>query len=106
MALDIENTQKEALKEINNLKKTNEAIDSLDKQKGIDSLINSTESIKEEGGNILQYFLDLLQTLGGQSAITNLRKKMAKSTEKLYLKSYYSLSIVISTLPYRLLTHL
>jgi hypothetical protein len=83
MALDIENTQKEALKEINNLKKTNEAIDSLDKQKGIDSLINSTESIKEEGGNILQYFLDLLQTLGGQSAIKNLRKKMAKSTEKL-----------------------
>ena len=69
MAQDIGNTKKDGLSGIQNLTNTKDAIESLDKEAKLNSLMSSLDSVSanvEEGeGNMIQYFMDLLQNLGG-----------------------------------------
>ena len=80
MALDIGNSKKEGLQKLQNLKNTNDAIDSLNKETAIGSLMNSVDSV-EEDSNMLDYFLDLLQVTGGPDVIKKLRSKVSKLSE-------------------------
>ncbi len=83
MAQDISDSKLKGLEGIQNLQNTNDAIESLNEQSNIDSLMNSMESVQEEGSNMLTYFLDLIKTLGGNEAITSLREKLGKETNSI-----------------------
>tara|TARA_R110002051_G_scaffold323438_3_gene417050 strand:- start:3768 stop:5672 length:1905 start_codon:yes stop_codon:yes gene_type:complete len=80
MAQDISDSKLKGLEGVQNLQNTNDAIDSLKEKNNTDSLMNSMDSVQEEGGNMLTYFLDLIKTLGGNEAITSLREKLGKET--------------------------
>ncbi len=83
MAKDISDSKLKGLEGIQNLQNTNDAIDSLKESEGINSLMNSMDSVEEKGANMLNYFLDLIKTLGGNEAITSLRKKLGQGTNGL-----------------------
>jgi|15BtaG_2_1085339.scaffolds.fasta_scaffold00679_6 hypothetical protein len=80
MAEDINDSKKKGLDGIQNLTNTKDAIESLDKDTKLDSLMSSLDSAEtnaEEGeGNMLQYFMDLLQNLGGNESVKKVRKKI------------------------------
>lgn len=82
MAEDIGNTKKEGLKGIQNLTNTRDAIESLDADAKLSSLMSSLDSVGanvEEGeNNMIQYFMDLLQNLGGDESVKKVRKKIVK----------------------------
>ena len=82
MAQDIGNTKKKGLDGIQNLTNTKGAIESLDKESKLNSLMSSLDSVSanvEEGeGNMIQYFMDLLQNLGGDESVKKVRKKISK----------------------------
>ena len=82
MAQDIGNTKKDGLNGIQNLTNTKDAIESLDKEAKLNSLMSSLDSVSanvEEGeGNMIQYFMDLLQNLGGDESVKKVRKKVTK----------------------------
>ena len=82
MAQDIGNTKKKGLDGIQNLTNTKEAIESLDKESKLNSLMSSLDSVSanvEEGeGNMIQYFMDLLQNLGGDESVKKVRTKISK----------------------------
>ena len=81
MAQDIGNTKKDGLSGIQNLTNTKDAIESLDKEAKLNSLMSSLDSVSanvEEGeGNMIQYFMDLLQNLGGDESVKKVRKKIS-----------------------------
>mgnify|MGYP003146068655 FL=1 len=81
MAQDIGNTKKDGLNGIQNLTNTRDAIESLDKEGKLNSLMSSLDSVSanvEEGeGNMIQYFMDLLQNLGGNESVKKVRKKIS-----------------------------
>lgn len=81
MAQDIGNTKKDGLNGIQNLTNTKDAIESLDKEAKLNSLMSSLDSVSanvEEGeGNMIQYFMDLLQNLGGDESVKKVRKKIS-----------------------------
>ena len=81
MAQDIGNTKKDGLNGIQNLTNTRDAIESLDKEGKLNSLMSSLDSVSanvEEGeGNMIQYFMDLLQNLGGDESVKKVRKKIS-----------------------------
>ena len=79
MPADIGNSKKEGLQKLQNLKSTNDAIDSLNKQDELGSLMNSVDSTEAEDANMLDYFLDLLQITGGPDVVKKLRSKTAKT---------------------------
>jgi len=81
MAADIQNSKNEGLKKLQNLKNTNDAIDSLKKENDLSTLMGSFDSTQADDNNMLDYFLDLLQITGGPDVITKLRKKTAKLSE-------------------------
>jgi len=83
MAVDVENSKTEGLKKLQNLKSTNDAIDSLNKLDGLNTLMSSIDSTKTEDSNMLDYFLDLLQIVGGPDVVKKLRSKTAKVTDSL-----------------------
>jgi len=82
MAQDIGDTKKKGLEGIQNLTNTKDAIESLDKDAKLGSLMSSLDSVSanvEEGeGNMIQYFMDLLQNLGGDDSVKKVRKKISK----------------------------
>ena len=80
MAEDINNSKKEGLQKLQNLKNTNDAIDSLNKESKLGTLMNSVDSVESEDSNMLDYFMDLLQVVGGADVINKLKSKMAKQT--------------------------
>ena len=73
MAEDINDSKKKGLDGIQNLTNTKDAIESLDKDAKLSSLMSSLDSVGanvEEGeGNMIQYFMDLLQNLGGNESV-------------------------------------
>ena len=81
MAADVQNSKNEGLKKLQNLKNTNDAIDSLKKENDLSTLMGSFDSTQADDNNMLDYFLDLLQITGGPDVITKLRKKTAKLSE-------------------------
>lgn len=83
MAVDVENNKKEGLKKLQNLKNTNDAIDSLKKSDELNTLMSSIDATKKEDSNMLDYFLDLLQITGGPDVVKKLRRKTAKLTGSL-----------------------
>lgn len=80
MAQDIGNTKKEGLNGIQNLTNTKDAIESLDKESKLGTLMSSLDSVSanvEEGENdMITYFMDLLKNLGGDESVKKLRKKI------------------------------
>ena len=80
MPQDINNSKKEGLQKLQNLKNTNDAIDSLNKESKLGTLMNSVDSVETEDSNMLDYFMDLLQVVGGSDVINKLKSKMAKQT--------------------------
>lgn len=81
MAIDVENTKKEGLKKLQNLKNIDDALYSLKKENKLNTLMSSLEPpTNEEDSNMLDYFLDLLQVSGGPEVMQKLRAKTAKLT--------------------------
>jgi len=82
MAQDIGNTKKEGLNGLQNLTNTRDAIESLDEDAKLSTLMSSLDSVsanvEEDEGNMLQYFTDLLKNLGGDESVNKLRKKIVK----------------------------
>jgi hypothetical protein len=82
MTEDIGNSKKKGLEGIQNLTNTRDAIESLEQDDKLGSLFSSLDSVSanvEEGeNNMIQYFMDLLQNLGGDDAVKKLRSKIVK----------------------------
>ena len=76
MAEDSQNSKKKIFSKIQNLGNIGKAIDSMDEQKKMQSSMASFGSVDTKDNNMLDYFMDLIQLVGGKDAVTRVKKKV------------------------------
>jgi hypothetical protein len=76
MAEDSQNSKKKIFSKIQNLGNVGKAIDSMDAQKKMQASMGSFGSVDTKDNNMLDYFMDLIQMVGGKDAVTRVKKKV------------------------------
>ena len=76
MAEDSQNSKKKIFSKIQNLGNIGKAIDSMDEQKKMQASMASFGSVDTKDNNMLDYFMDLIQLVGGKDAVTRVKKKV------------------------------
>ena len=76
MAEDSQDSKKKIFSKIQNLGNIGKAIDSMDEQKKMQASMASFGSVDTKDNNMLDYFMDLIQLVGGKDAVTRVKKKV------------------------------
>ena len=76
MAEDSQDSKKKIFSKIQNLGNLGKAIDSMDEQKKMQASMGSFGSVDTKDNNMMDYFMDLIQLVGGKDAVTRVKKKV------------------------------
>ena len=76
MAEDSQDSKKKIFSKIQNLGNLGKAIDSMDEQKKMQASMGSFGSVDTKDNNMLDYFMDLIQLVGGKDAVARVKKKV------------------------------
>ena len=76
MAQDIQDSKKKGLKKLQNAANFAKAQASIKLEDRLQAAMGQFDSLKDQGANLIPYFLDLLKVGGGNDTIKRVRKKV------------------------------